>query len=91
MDTSSFFDPYNCHAMSAKWKGKRIVGCESTNHTSCKGELWECERCHKKVCWEEGSADLIDLCDNCWHDVLVSGQKYLTPFEQWKAIHENLS
>lgn len=56
-----------------KWEGNRIVGCQSTNHTSCKGELWECKRCHKVVCWEEGSVDLIDLCDNCWHEVRVLG------------------
>lgn len=56
-----------------KWEENRIVGCESKNHTSCKGELWECERCHKKVCWEEGSVDLNNLCDNCWHDVRILG------------------
>lgn len=71
-----------------KWDGNRIVGCQSTNHTSCKGELWECERCHKIVCWEEGSTDLIELCDNCWHDVRVLGHEYLTPLERWKAKHE---
>ncbi len=56
-----------------KWEGNRIVGCQSANHASCKGELWECKRCHKVVCWEEGSVDLIDLCDNCWHKVRVLG------------------
>jgi len=74
-----------------KWDGIRIVGCQSTNHVSCKGELWECERCQKVVCWEEGSVDLINLCDDCWHEVRVLGQKYLTPLERWKVIHENLS
>jgi hypothetical protein len=58
-----------------KWVGNRILGCQSTNHTSCKGELWKCERCHKKICWEEGSTDLIDLCDDCWYDIRVSGNK----------------
>jgi len=43
-----------------KWEGERIVGCQSTNHNACKGELWECKRCHKQVCWEEGSTDLFD-------------------------------
>ena len=62
-----FFDPYNYHTMN------RIVGCQSTNHIDCKGELWECERCHKIICWEEGSTDLIDLCDNCWYEVRVLG------------------
>ena len=56
-----------------QWEGKRIVGCQSTNHEECKGELWECRRCHKITCWEEGSTDLIDMCDNCWYDVRVLG------------------
>lgn len=57
-----------------KWDGKRIVGCQSTNHSSCKGELWECERCHKVICWEEGHAsDLPELCDDCWYNVRVLG------------------
>lgn len=56
-----------------KWEGNRIVGCQSANHVSCKGELWECERCHKVICWEEGSVDLINLCDDCWHEVRVLG------------------
>ncbi|MEW6085597.1 MAG: hypothetical protein AB1607_13480 [Chloroflexota bacterium] len=57
-----------------KWDRNRIVGCQSTDHTSCKGELWECKRCHKVVCWEEGSVDLIDFCDDCWYDIRVSGK-----------------
>lgn len=80
---------YNCHAMSEKWRGNRIVGCESKNHASCKGELWECERCHKKVCWEEGSADLLELCDECWQDVRVLGQEYLTPLDEWMKMYSN--
>jgi len=56
-----------------KWEGNKIVGCQSTNHTSCKGELWECERCHKTICWEEGSTDLVNICDDCWYDVRVLG------------------
>ena len=56
-----------------KWEGDRIVGCQSTKHTSCKGELWKCERCHKITCWEEGSTDLVDICDDCWYDVRVLG------------------
>lgn len=67
MDTSSFFDLYNDKIMT------RIDGCQSTNHSVCKGDLWECERCHKMICWEEGSTDLIDLCDNCWYEVRVLG------------------
>jgi hypothetical protein len=80
---------YNSHVMNSKWRGKRIIGCESKNHTSCKGELWECERCHKKVCWEEGSTDLLELCDDCWYDVRVLGQKYLTPLDEWMKMYPN--
>jgi hypothetical protein len=59
-----------------KWVGNRILGCQSTNHTMCTGELWECERCHKKICWEEGFADdLVDLCDDCWYDIRVLGHE----------------
>ena len=69
----------------------RIFGCESTNHIVCKGELWECERCHKKVCWEEGSAtDLVDLCDDCWYDVRVLGHEYLTRLERWERAYPSL-
>jgi hypothetical protein len=80
---------YNSYAMSTKQRGKRIPSCESTNHTSCKGELWECERCHKKVCWEEGSTNLIELCDDCWHDVRVLGHVYLTSMDKWKKMYPN--
>ena len=59
-----------------KWDGDRIIGCESENHTSCKGTLWECERCHKIICWEEGHADdLPELCDDCWYDIRVLGHE----------------
>ena len=51
----------------------RILGCESKNHTECKGELWTCERCGKRICWEEGSTDLIEICDDCWVDVRIDG------------------
>ena len=50
-------------------KTGRIIGCQSKNHTECKGELWTCERCQKRICWEEGSTDSIELCDDCWVDV----------------------
>lgn len=75
--------------MSAKWRGKRIIGCQSKNHNTCKGELWECERCYKKVCWEEGSTDLLELCDNCWHDVRILGQEYLTSLDEWGKMYSN--
>ena len=77
-------------SQKANWVGNRLADCQSTNHTSCKGELWECERCGKKICWEEGSTDLFDLCDNCWYDVRVLGHKYLTPLERWKKFHLNI-
>ena len=52
----------------------KILGCQSQNHAQCKGELWTCERCGKRVCWEEGSADLLELCDDCWYDVRKLGE-----------------
>ena len=52
----------------------RILGCQSKNHTLCKGELWICERCGIRICWEEGSVDLPEICDDCWYDVRVLGQ-----------------
>jgi hypothetical protein len=78
------------HKPRIKWEGDRIVGCESTNHSSCKGELWECERCYKKVCWEEGSADeLVDFCDDCWYDIRVLGHEYSTGVvSTWRLNYE---
>jgi len=71
-----------------KWIGDRIIGCQSINHVVCKGELWECERCHKMICWEEGSADgLLELCDDCWHDVRVLGKEYQTRLKQWTKFY----
>ncbi len=73
-----------------KWIGNRIVGCQSTNHSSCKGELWECERCHKIICWEEGYADeLVDVCDDCWYDIEVLGQEYsIANVSTWRLGYE---
>jgi hypothetical protein len=75
-----------------KWDGDRIVGCESTNHTACKGGLWECERCHKIICWEEGSADeLVDFCDDCWYDIQVLGHEYSTGVvSTWRLNYETI-
>ena len=48
---------------------RRLPGCESTNHTLCYGELWQCSQCGKTVCNAEGSDDDDpDLCDDCWYD-----------------------
>lgn len=44
----------------------RIEGCQSTGHTKCYGELWECLICGKIVCCNEGSSNDPDLCDDCW-------------------------
>jgi hypothetical protein len=54
-------------------KTGRILGCQSENHTICDGELWTCERCGKRVCWEEGSADMPEICDDCWVEVNIKG------------------
>ena len=59
----------------------RILGCQSKNHTQCRGELWICKCCGKRVCWEEGSADLPELCDNCWVYVKILGQPWENTIE----------
>ena len=73
-----------------RWLGDRIVGCQSTNHTVCYGELWECERCHKIICWEEGCADdLVDVCDDCWYDIAVLGHEYsIDNVSTWRLTYE---
>lgn len=45
---------------------KRMAGCESTNHTECYGELWQCAACGKTVCYAEGTDNHPELCDDCW-------------------------
>jgi hypothetical protein len=47
-------------------EGGRMVGCQSTNHMVCYGELWQCSACGKTVCCNEGSDDHPELCDDCW-------------------------
>ena len=59
-------------SQDVQWIGDRIVGCQSTNHTACRGELWECERCHKIICWEEGTTDMPEICDSCWCEVNIT-------------------
>jgi hypothetical protein len=72
-----------------KWEDNRIAGCQSINHVTCRGEHWECRRCHKVICWEEGSADdLVDLCDDCWYGIRVLGYEYLTLLDARKGKHE---
>jgi hypothetical protein len=72
-----------------KWEDKRIAGCQSTNHVTCRGELWEYRRCHKVICCEQGSADyLVDLCDDGWYDIRVLGYEYLTLLDTRKGKHE---
>jgi hypothetical protein len=45
---------------------KRMKGCQSTNHTNCYGELWQCAACGKTVCYAEGTDNHPELCDDCW-------------------------
>ncbi len=47
----------------------RMPGCQSTNHTECYGELWQCQRCGKIVCCAEGTDNDPGLCDDCWVEV----------------------
>lgn len=44
----------------------RNPGCQSTNHRACYGELWQCKRCGKTVCYAEGTDNDPDVCDDCW-------------------------
>ncbi len=67
-----------------KWEGDRIVGCQSANHSVCKGDLWECERCHKVVCWEEGSTYLVEVCDDCWYEIQDLGHAYHMDLGDWR-------
>lgn len=46
--------------------GGRMAGCQSTNHTDCYGELWQCEGCGKMVCYAEGTDNQPEVCDACW-------------------------
>ena len=64
---------------------RRMVGCQSTNHTVCYGELWQCAVCDKRVCCNEGSDDHPDLCDDCWA-VLFAPAKEVT-LAQSGALH----
>ena len=47
----------------------RLAGCQSTNHTVCRGsksDLWTCLQCKRQMCLEEGAADdQPDVCDTC--------------------------
>lgn len=44
----------------------RMPGCQSTNHPVCYGELWQCSVCGKTVCYNEGTDNHPELCDDCW-------------------------
>jgi len=52
----------------------RTPGCQSTNHRECYGEMWQCKRCEKMVCYAEGTDDDLDLCDDCWVQVHLVGR-----------------
>lgn len=54
---------------------KRIVGCQSTNHTECYGILWQCTNCRKVVCCAEGSDNRPELCDDCWVAIVAPKTK----------------
>lgn len=71
---------------NVKWLGNRIIGCQSANHSTCYGELWECRRCHKIVCYQEGTDDLPEVCDDCWKDIRVLEHKYsIGMVSTWKT------
>jgi hypothetical protein len=54
----------------------RKLGCQSRNHIDCdvENELWECAKCHRKFCYQDGGADdLPDYCDDCWRMAHLPG------------------
>jgi len=59
----------------------RMPGCQSTNHTVCYGELWQCAVCGKTVCYNEGTDDHPELCDDCWAALVAPGN-----FTQQEAL-----
>jgi hypothetical protein len=58
----------------------RLPGCESTNHTQCYGELWQCSACGKTVCYAEGSDSYPELCDDCWCQRQMGEEEVDVPF-----------
>jgi hypothetical protein len=64
---------------------RRMVGCESTNHPFCYGELWQCAACGKTVCCNEGSDDHPELCDDCW--AALSAQSNSVTLAQSGDLH----
>ena len=80
-DEEEFRQPFGFIGKIYFEKTGRILGCQSKNHTQCKGELWICKRCGKRICWEEGSTDLPEVCDDCW----IVGKELGQP---WKDIIE---
>ena len=74
-----FQQPYGFIGKIYFERNGRILGCQSKDHTQCKGELWTCERCGKRICWEEGSADIPEIYDACWVDVRELGQPWEDP------------
>ena len=50
----------------------RLPGCQSTHHTQCYGQLWQCAVCHKTVCYAEGTDNHPELCDDCWNQLYAS-------------------
>lgn len=59
-------------------KESKVPGCESTNHDpeDCYGELWECSRCGKHVCFAEGTDNHPELCDDCWVEMTDSWENH---------------
>lgn len=57
----------------------RLPGCQSTNHTKCYGELWQCAACGKTVCYAEGTDNQPDLCDDCWVNQVAPNKETRQP------------
>ena len=75
-------DANTVNEVGAGENSPRIHGCQSTNHTHCVGELWQCANCSKFICWAEGTDHDPDICDDCW------SEKYQHTMDSHKGTKE---
>lgn len=69
---------------------KHFKECESKNHEECRGEIWQCEKCKKKTCYEEGG-EQDNLCDDC-HNAKIKKEmipkKTKTTYKKIRTVAE---
>lgn len=69
-------------------QGQTIQGCDNHTHGSCYGELWDCERCKRAICYAEGSSEKPELCDECFSKELNAIEKYGEPEKYIENLQE---